>query len=130
MVERRREPRRFTNVMLAVIWQDVNGRTRSRRARGLNISKSGMRMEAPEELELGETVSVQAEWRDLTGEATVRTCARRGAACVNWCKDYFPASITISQSSFVPASRLRHEMRSSLPCARLSRSSRRNRGTP
>jgi hypothetical protein len=77
MGEKRREQRRFTNVMFAVVWQE-SGRTKSARVRGLNISKGGMRIEAPEEIKPGIIVSVQAERHQLAGDATVRNCSRRG----------------------------------------------------
>jgi DnaJ domain/PilZ domain len=80
--EKRKEQRRFTNAMLAVVWQDARGQSRSLRVRGLNVSKAGMRIESSEELYPGAPVSLRAERHELTGKATVRNCARRGASYV------------------------------------------------
>jgi len=82
MSEKRREPRRFTNAMFAVAWQDAHGQSRSIRVRGLNVSRSGMRIEASEQLDPGAPVSVQAERHDLSGRAFVRNCQKRGAGFV------------------------------------------------
>ncbi len=65
--------------MFAVSWQDARGQNRALRARGLNISKSGMRIEANEEINPGAPVSVQAERHELSGKAMVRNCSRRGS---------------------------------------------------
>lgn len=82
MSEKRREQRRFTNAMFSVVWHDARGQSRSIRARGLNVSKSGMRIESVEELAPGAPVSVQAEHHELSGRATVRNCTRRGSGYV------------------------------------------------
>jgi hypothetical protein len=79
MPDKRKEPRRFTNAMFAVVWQDARGQSRSIRARGLNVSKSGMRIESAEQLDPGAPVSVQAERHQLSGKAFVRNCTRRGS---------------------------------------------------
>lgn len=79
MPEKRKEPRRFTNAMFAVVWQDARGQSRSIRARGLNISKSGMRIESAEQIDPGAHVTVQAERHQLSGRAFVRNCTRRGS---------------------------------------------------
>lgn len=79
MSEKRKEQRRFTNAMLAVVWQDGRGHNRSLRVRGLNVSKSGMRVEASEELQPGAPVSLRAERHELSGKATVRNCTLRGS---------------------------------------------------
>lgn len=76
--EKRKEQRRFTNAMFSVIWEDAAGQTRSLRVRGLNVSKSGMRIESSEQMHAGVPVSVQAERHELCGKATVRNCTRRG----------------------------------------------------
>ena len=82
MPEKRREPRRFTNTMFAISWEDGRGQKRSLRVRGLNFSKSGVRVESAEELTPGAPVSLQAERHNLSGKATVRNCARRGSQFV------------------------------------------------
>lgn len=79
MTDKRREQRRFTNAMFAVVWEDGRGQSRSLRVRGLNVSKSGMRIESSEEMHTGAPVSLQAERHELAGKATVRNCTRRGA---------------------------------------------------
>jgi DnaJ-like protein/PilZ domain-containing protein len=79
MAEKRTEQRRFTNTMFAIAWQDARGQNRSLRVRGLNVSKSGMRIESGEELDPGVPVSLQAERHELSGKATVRNCTPRGS---------------------------------------------------
>ncbi|MGA2132335.1 MAG: DnaJ domain-containing protein [Bryobacteraceae bacterium] len=79
MSDKRRDQRRFTNAMFAISWQDARGQNRSVRARGMNVSKSGIRIESTEELDAGSTVNLQAERHDLAGRATVRNCTRRGS---------------------------------------------------
>jgi hypothetical protein len=80
LTDKRKEQRRFTNAMLAVVWEDARGQTRSIRVRSLNVSKSGMRIESSEEIQPGAPVSLQAERHELAGRATVRNCTRRGSA--------------------------------------------------
>ncbi|HLY15573.1 MAG TPA: DnaJ domain-containing protein [Bryobacteraceae bacterium] len=82
MPENRKEQRRYTNAMFAVAWQDPRGQAKTIRARGLNISKSGMRIESSEELNPGALISLQAERHELSGRAVVRNCAQRGATYV------------------------------------------------
>jgi hypothetical protein len=79
LTDKRKEQRRFTNAMFAVNWEDARGQTRSLRVRGLNVSKSGMRIESSEEIHPGVPVSLQAERHELAGKATVRNCTRRGS---------------------------------------------------
>ena len=78
MPDKRREPRRFTNAMFAIAWEDGHGQRKSLRVRGLNLSRSGVRVESSEELAPGVPVSLQAERHNLNGKATVRNCTRRG----------------------------------------------------
>jgi hypothetical protein len=79
MSEKRKEQRRFTNAMFAVTWEDARGQSRAIRVRGMNVSKSGMRIESAEEMPTGVPVSLQAERHELAGKATVRNCTRRGS---------------------------------------------------
>ncbi|HTT63862.1 MAG TPA: DnaJ domain-containing protein [Bryobacteraceae bacterium] len=80
MSEKRREQRRFTNAMFAVTWQDARGQNRSLRVRGLNVSKSGMRIESSEEIRPGASINLRAERHELSGKALVRNCAPRGSS--------------------------------------------------
>ncbi len=80
--DKRKEQRRFTNAIFAVSWEDGRGQSRSLRVRGLNVSKSGMRIESSEEMHAGVPVSLQAERHELSGKATVRNCAKRGSGFV------------------------------------------------
>ncbi len=82
MPEKRHEQRRYTNATFSVGFADGQGETRSMRVRGLNVSKSGMRIEAPDEIPTGATVMLQGERHDLCGKATVRHCKRRGSGFV------------------------------------------------
>jgi hypothetical protein len=82
LTEKRKEQRRFTNAMFAVVWQDARGQNRSIRVRGLNVSKSGMRVECSEEIEPGAHIGLRAERHELSGKATVRNCTQRGSAYI------------------------------------------------
>ena len=82
MQEQRKEQRRFSNTYFSVVWQDHAGQTKSARARCVNLSKSGLRLESTEHLEPGAPVSLQGERDDLRGKATVRHCTRRGSSFV------------------------------------------------
>jgi hypothetical protein len=90
MKDKRKEPRRIINAMFAVVWQDPAGQTVTGRARCLNISKSGMRIDSAEQFEPGLHVSLQSERHDLRAKAIVRHCAPRGASFViglEFCED-------------------------------------------
>jgi len=79
MADKRKEQRRLTNAMFGVTWEDARGQSRAIRVRGLNVSRSGMRIESSEEMHTGVPVSLQGERHELAGKATVRNCTRRGA---------------------------------------------------
>jgi hypothetical protein len=80
--DKRKEQRRFTNAMFAVAWQDIRGQQRTIRARGLNVSKSGMRIESCEEIHPGAPVTLRAERHELSATGLVRNCTQRGSGYV------------------------------------------------
>ena len=81
--ERRKDERRSTNSMFAVQWVDARGQKHSARARGGNVSKSGMSIETSEELSPGTLVSLESERHDFNGKATVRHSARHGSIFIS-----------------------------------------------
>jgi hypothetical protein len=82
MPEKRKEQRRFTNAMFAVAWEDPRGQHRTVRARGLNVSKSGMRIESGEEIHAGASVALRAERHELNATGLVRNCTQRGSGYI------------------------------------------------
>jgi hypothetical protein len=77
--ELRKHPRRAIDCELAISWQDGQGDVRSVRARGLDLSDSGARIESAEPIELGSCVYVRAEEYGIAGSAHIRHVTRRGA---------------------------------------------------
>lgn len=66
--------------MFSAVWRDPAGQTRSARVRGIDVSRSGIRIECPEEIPLATEVFLQAEKYQVMGNAFVRHCSRRGAS--------------------------------------------------
>lgn len=61
-----------------VSWQTASGQTKIARARGLDLSEQGARIECDQALESRTNVYLQAPAHGLMGNATVRYCRRRG----------------------------------------------------
>ena len=74
----RRHRRRPIDCMLSLSWRDQAGNTRFVRARGLDISESGARIESSEPIETNSEVFVRVDDYGLVGCAAVRHCSRRG----------------------------------------------------
>jgi hypothetical protein len=80
--ELRKHPRRAIDCELAISWQDSHGDVRSLRARGLDLSDSGARIETTEAIEVGSCVYVRAEEYGIAGSAHIRHATRRGSKYV------------------------------------------------
>ena len=76
--EARKQARRPIECDVAVSWQDREGAVRFVRARGVDISESGARIEADEPLEVGSYVFARVLEYGVGATARVRHCARRG----------------------------------------------------
>ena len=59
-------------------WEDSEGKTCTIRARGVDMSRLGARVESPEPLTRGAFVFIQAPELNLMGGAIVRHCVFRG----------------------------------------------------
>jgi PilZ domain len=60
-------------------WTDTRGQVKYARTKCLDISDSGLSLEAPEPIALRSSVSIRAERLNLSGSATVRYVIRLGA---------------------------------------------------
>jgi hypothetical protein len=78
MQQQRKDQRHSSNSFFALSWQDPAGQTQSARARCVNVSKSGLRLESGERLDPGATVRLEGEHHGFCGRATVRYCVRHG----------------------------------------------------
>ena len=76
--ERRKHERRVTHTFFTIQWVDSHGRTRSERCRGINVSKSGVKIETGEELPPGTLVNLESERHELHGTAVVRHSTPHG----------------------------------------------------
>jgi len=76
-VNMRQESRHPVKEVYSVCWQDQNGLTRSLRARGIDLSRSGVGLSCPAELPVGISVFVQAESGSPAGYGTVQHCTLR-----------------------------------------------------
>jgi len=63
---------------ITLSWQDGKGYTWTVKARGVDMSTVGARVESPEPLEPGSFTYLQARELRLMGSAMVRYCVRRG----------------------------------------------------
>ena len=60
-------------------WKDRSGQEKFAKARSLDISERGMRIEVPEPLEKQAYVTLRSSALSLQGTASVRSCTRLGA---------------------------------------------------
>ncbi|PYT29487.1 MAG: hypothetical protein DMG57_11325 [Acidobacteria bacterium] len=63
---------------IVVYWEDIEGNTQKVRARGVDFSRAGARIESPEPMRPGDHVFIQAPELKLMGSAIVRHCKARG----------------------------------------------------
>jgi hypothetical protein len=80
--DKRRKQRRLFDCVLDVSWQDSKGAGHSICARAIDVSNSGVRVEASEAIEPQTEVYVRAERYGLSGITRVCHCSRRGTKYV------------------------------------------------
>src|SRR4029078_95150 len=59
----------------SISWQGLNGLTRSAQTQGVELSRSGIGLQSPEEVQPGMSVYIQDDTGRLAGYATVRHCS-------------------------------------------------------
>src|ERR1700685_1124885 len=74
----RRDERKTAAEQVEVTWKDRSGQEKFAKARSLDISAQGMRIEVPEPLEKQAYVSLRSDALALHGTASVRSCTRKG----------------------------------------------------
>ncbi len=80
--EARKHPRRQVDCGLSISWRDEDGITRFMRARGVDWSESGARIEAEEPIDVQTLVHLRADEYGLAGSGAVKHCNRRGVKYV------------------------------------------------
>ncbi|MEZ5402046.1 MAG: PilZ domain-containing protein [Bryobacteraceae bacterium] len=73
----RRHARWETDRKIRLMWTE-SGQTMYARARCIDISESGMRVESPEPIPVRTYVSFQVDGTMFEGQASVRSCVRKG----------------------------------------------------
>ncbi len=73
----RRDDRIPTEQLIEVTWKDRYGQEKFVKARTLNVSQSGMKIEMPEPLEKLAYVTFRSSALSLHGTASVRSCTRQ-----------------------------------------------------
>jgi len=74
----RRDERKSATEMVELTWKDRSGQEKFAKARSLDISELGMRIEVPEPLEKQAYVTLRSDALSLHGRASVRSCTRQG----------------------------------------------------
>jgi len=74
----RRDDRIPAEELIEVTWKDRYGQEKFVKARTLNVSESGMKIEMPEQLEKLAYVTFRSHALSLHGTASVRSCTRQG----------------------------------------------------
>jgi hypothetical protein len=74
----RRDERKSAAELVELTWKDRSGQEKFAKARSLDISELGMRIEVPEELEKQAYVTLRSNALSLHGTASVRSCTRKG----------------------------------------------------
>jgi curved DNA-binding protein len=82
MREQRREQRYPLDCLATLTWGDQQGQSRSLQAKALDISDSGVRIEASERIEVQSVLDIWIERYDTSGSAVVLHCTRRGSRFV------------------------------------------------
>jgi len=82
MNDKRRKQRQLFDCSLEMSWKDSQGNSHTITAQAIDVSNSGIRVEASEPIELHTEVYVRAERYGLTGSTTIRHCGRRGSKYV------------------------------------------------
>jgi len=74
----RRDERKPAAELVEVTWKDRYGQEKFAKARSMDISELGMRIEVPEPLEKQAYVTLRSNALALHGSASVRSCTRKG----------------------------------------------------
>jgi hypothetical protein len=82
MGDKRRKQRQLFDCSLEVSWKDSQGTSHTITAQAIDVSNSGIRVEAGEPIEMHTEVYVRAERYGLTGSTALRHCSRRGSKYV------------------------------------------------
>ena len=77
-INMRREPRRIGRQTYTLCWQALDGSTCSAEARGVDLSRSGIRVSVPERVPPETIVFIQANGGTLAGYGVVRHCTSHG----------------------------------------------------
>jgi len=67
---------------VSISWEDTHGLPKYARARCLDVSEAGMRIETPEPIPVYTNISVRADQIKLVGSATVKHVERLGSKCI------------------------------------------------
>lgn len=78
----RREPRRKAWAAYSLCWQDEHGQRKSTEVYSTDRSASGVRIRSPHPLNPGMVVYLDARGEQLSGNCTVRHCAKRDRAYI------------------------------------------------
>src|SRR5260370_26578945 len=74
----RRHNRAQARSIVELVWKDRLGNEKFTKARTLDISESGMRVEVPEQIAEGSYVTFRADELSLHGRGSVKTCRGKG----------------------------------------------------
>jgi hypothetical protein len=74
----RRHGRIQAGSIVELVWKDRLGNEKFTKARALDISESGMRVEVPEQISEGSYVTFRADELALHGRGSVKTCRGKG----------------------------------------------------
>ncbi len=78
MNDKRRKQRQLFECVIEICWHDAQGTSHTLSGVAIDLSNSGLRVEASEQIELHTEVYVRAERYGLSGSTLVRHCSRRG----------------------------------------------------
>jgi hypothetical protein len=82
MTDKRRKQRQLFDCPLEISWKDSQGNSHTMTGQAIDVSNSGIRVEASEPIEMHVEVYVRAERYGLTGSTALRHCSRRGSRYV------------------------------------------------
>jgi len=74
----RRDARISADALVELTWKDRMGQEKFAKARSLDVSETGMRIEVPEALDKQAYVTIRSSALSLHGTASVRSCTRKG----------------------------------------------------
>jgi hypothetical protein len=74
----RRHPRNEVRSIVQLVWKDHLGNEKYTKARTLDVSESGMRVEVPERIPERSYITFRADELSLHGTGSVRSCQGKG----------------------------------------------------